>query len=131
MLMNKTCDLAIFQMLGVRNIVHPLHFIPYRSHLDLDTTHVSTFPSPDQLFTPSCFFDCELAMSILKQNQYEDGGYKVAIVSAVLILMQLLMVCGRYYSRRLQKLLLQADDYVLSLATVGRDVGFHQGYTQW
>lgn len=70
-------------------------------------------------------------MSILKQNQSEDGGYKVAIVSAVLILMQLLMVCGRYYSRRLQKLLLQADDYVLTLATVGRDVGFHQGYTQW
>lgn len=57
MLMNKTCDLAISQMPGVRNIVPPLHFIPYRSHLDFDTTPVSTFPFPIQLFTPSWSFD--------------------------------------------------------------------------
>lgn len=65
-------------------------------------------------------------MSFLNENQYGHGGYKVAVVSAVLILMQFLMVYGRYYSRRLQKVLLQADDYVLILATVGLNVGFHQ-----
>lgn len=61
-------------------------------------------------------------MSILNENQYGYGGYKVAVVSAVLILMQFLMVYGRYYSRRLQKVILQADDYVLILATVGFNV---------
>ncbi|KAL8652631.1 MAG: hypothetical protein Q9210_002574 [Variospora velana] len=52
------------------------------------------------------------------EARYGDGGYKVVVVASVLIFMQFIMVFGRYYSRRLQKVLLEADDYVLLLATV-------------
>lgn len=62
-------------------------------------------------------------MATLKKNHDEQGGYKVTIVAAVLILMQFLMVYGRYYSRRLQKVSFQADDYTLVLAMAGIRVG--------
>lgn len=54
----------------------------------------------------------------MDDNRYGHGGYKAVVVASVLILMQFLMVFGRYYSRRLQKVMLEADDYVLLLATV-------------
>ena len=62
-------------------------------------------------------------MATMKKNQDEQGGYKVTIVCAILILMQFLMICGRYYSRRLQKVSFQADDYTLVLATAGLQIG--------
>ena len=49
---------------------------------------------------------------------YGDGGYKAVVVCIILILMQLALVSGRCFARRLQKVLLEADDYVLLLATV-------------
>lgn len=52
---------------------------------------------------------------------YGDGGYKVVVVCAILLLMQFLLVSGRYFSRKLQKLLLEVDDYVLLLAAVGEE----------
>ena len=49
---------------------------------------------------------------------YGHGGWKVVIVAILLIVMQSLMVTGRYVSRRLRKVSLASDDYVLFLATV-------------
>lgn len=51
-------------------------------------------------------------------TDYNYGGWKVVIVAALLIAMQSLMVIGRFVSRRLQKVPLAADDFVLLLATV-------------
>ena len=48
-----------------------------------------------------------------------DGGWKVTVVTSVLILMLTLMVVGRIVSRSLKKSKLQKDDYMLLLATVG------------
>ncbi len=50
-------------------------------------------------------------------SDYDNGGYKVVIVAALLIFMQTLMVCGRLVSRYMQKASLAADDYVLFIAT--------------
>lgn len=52
------------------------------------------------------------------ESRYGNGGYKVVVVASVLFLMQFLMVFGRCYSRRLQHVKFEADDYVLVLATV-------------
>ncbi|KAL8749398.1 MAG: hypothetical protein Q9184_006821 [Pyrenodesmia sp. 2 TL-2023] len=57
-------------------------------------------------------------MSIAFDTRYGEGGYKAVVVASVLILLQFLMVSGRYYSRRMQKVMLEADDYVLLLATL-------------
>ncbi|KAI4131128.1 MAG: hypothetical protein LQ341_006387 [Variospora aurantia] len=57
-------------------------------------------------------------MSMANEVRYGNEGYKVVVVASVLIFMQFIMVFGRYLSRRLQKVLLEADDYVLLLATV-------------
>lgn len=51
-------------------------------------------------------------------GNYAHGGYKVVVVASILILMKVLMVGGRLLSRRLQKVWLGVDDYVLILATV-------------
>lgn len=59
-----------------------------------------------------------MVMSMVNEARYTDGGYKVVVVASVLIFLQFVMVFGRYYSRRLQKVLLEADDCVLLLATV-------------
>ncbi|KAL9020813.1 MAG: hypothetical protein Q9185_001997 [Variospora sp. 1 TL-2023] len=56
-------------------------------------------------------------MSMANEVRYGNGGFKVVVVASVLIFMQFIMVFGRYLSRRLRKVLLEADDYVLSLAT--------------
>lgn len=58
-------------------------------------------------------------MATMDGNRYTKGGYKTVIVAVVLVFMQLLLLSGRCYSRRLQKIMLEADDYVLILATVG------------
>lgn len=52
------------------------------------------------------------------ETEYGDGGYKAVVVASVLVLMQLIMLFGRYYSRRLQRTMLEIDDFVLLLATV-------------
>ncbi|KAL8703627.1 MAG: hypothetical protein Q9201_003197 [Fulgogasparrea decipioides] len=57
-------------------------------------------------------------MALTDDTRYIEGGYKAVVVAAVLILMLFLMVSGRCYSRRLQKVMLEADDYVLVLATL-------------
>lgn len=57
-------------------------------------------------------------MLVGDESSYGDEGYKVVVVASVLVLMQCLMVFGRCYSRRLQHVMLEADDYVLILATV-------------
>lgn len=49
---------------------------------------------------------------------FGNGGYKVVIVALLLVVMQTLMVTGRLVSRRLQKVMLGADDYALVSATV-------------
>lgn len=50
-------------------------------------------------------------------TSYGDGRFKVVIVAVILISMQLLMVGGRFTSRRLRKTIFGVDDYVLLLAT--------------
>lgn len=61
---------------------------------------------------------CSANMSLMDETRYSQGGYKTVVVASVLIFMQFLMVFGRYCSRRLQKVMLEADDFVLLLATV-------------
>ena len=56
--------------------------------------------------------------SFIEFSYYGHGGYAVVVVACVLIMMQFLLVFGRYFSRRLQKVMLEADDWVLILATV-------------
>lgn len=55
---------------------------------------------------------------ISKESQYGHGGYKVVVVAAVLIFMQLVVLYGRCYSRHLKRVLLELDDYVLMVAAV-------------
>lgn len=59
-----------------------------------------------------------MASRAIAVGNYVDGGYKVVIVASLLIMMQLLMVGGRLFSRKLQKVWLGVDDYVLVSATV-------------
>lgn len=47
---------------------------------------------------------------------YGHEGWKVIIVAAILILMQFLMVSGRFASRKMQKVSLATDDFVLLIA---------------
>lgn len=54
----------------------------------------------------------------MEVGDYSQGGYKVVIVAALLIIMQSLMVAGRFVSRKLQKVVLAVDDFVLVFATV-------------
>ena len=56
--------------------------------------------------------------SFVDITSYGDGAYKVLIVAALLIVMQILMVGGRFLSRKMRKVTLGADDYVLLAATV-------------
>lgn len=56
--------------------------------------------------------------SFVDITSYGDGAYKVIAVSALLIVMQILMVGGRFYSRSLRKVPLAADDYVLLTAAI-------------
>lgn len=51
-------------------------------------------------------------------TSYGHGAYKVIIVAALLIVTQILMVGGRFISRKLRKVPLAADDYVLLIATI-------------
>lgn len=51
-------------------------------------------------------------------TSYGQGAFKVFVVAALLIFMQSLMVGGRFISRKLRKVPLAADDYVLLTATV-------------
>ncbi|KAL9026495.1 MAG: hypothetical protein Q9196_004844, partial [Gyalolechia fulgens] len=52
------------------------------------------------------------------ETRYSDGGYSAVVVASVLVLLQFLMVGGRYFSRRVQKVKLEADDFALLLATL-------------
>lgn len=54
----------------------------------------------------------------MEVGDYAYGGFKVVVVASILILMQMLMVGGRLVSRRLQKVWLGIDDYVLISAAV-------------
>ncbi|CAD6575936.1 MAG: hypothetical protein ASARMPREDX12_007649 [Alectoria sarmentosa] len=49
---------------------------------------------------------------------YGHGAFKVIIVAAVLIILQLQVVGGRFLSRKMRKVSLAADDYVLLTATI-------------
>ena len=51
-------------------------------------------------------------------TSYSDGAYKVIAVAALLIIMQILMVRGRFLSRKMRNVPLSADDYVLLTATI-------------
>ncbi|KAL8865719.1 MAG: hypothetical protein Q9174_006735, partial [Haloplaca sp. 1 TL-2023] len=57
-------------------------------------------------------------MSIMDEARYLEGGYKVVVVAAVLLFMQSLLVTARCCSRRMQKITLEVDDYVLVLAAL-------------
>lgn len=57
-------------------------------------------------------------MKLLISGNDSHGGYKVAVVASVLIVMQILMTCGRAKSCKLLKVSIAADDYVLLTATV-------------
>ncbi len=50
-------------------------------------------------------------------TDYSHGGWKVVVVAVLLIVMQILMVSGRFVSRKMNKVSLAADDYVLLFAT--------------
>ncbi|KAL8784345.1 MAG: hypothetical protein Q9195_009077 [Heterodermia aff. obscurata] len=54
----------------------------------------------------------------MEVGDYAYGGFKVIVVASILILMQLLVVGGRLISRRLQKVWLGFDDYVLISAAI-------------
>ena len=54
-----------------------------------------------------------MAPNVANAAYYGNKGYKVAIVAILLIVMQVLMVSGRLVSRRLQKVMLGIDDYML------------------
>ena len=49
-------------------------------------------------------------------TSYGDGAYKVIIVAALLVVLQVLMVAGRFASRKMRKAPLAADDFVLLVA---------------
>ena len=51
-------------------------------------------------------------------TSYGHGAFKVIIVAALLIMMQFLMVGGRFISRKMRKASLAADDYVLLTAAI-------------
>lgn len=51
-------------------------------------------------------------------TSYGDGGWKVTLVAAILIFMQVLAVSGRIISRSMKKARLAVDDYVLIFGTV-------------
>lgn len=51
-------------------------------------------------------------------TSYGHGAFKVIIVAALLIVMQILMVGGRIVSRNMQKVSLAMDDYMLLIATI-------------
>ncbi|KAL9070660.1 MAG: hypothetical protein Q9161_004714 [Pseudevernia consocians] len=51
-------------------------------------------------------------------TSYSHGAFKVIIVAALLIVMQILMVGGRFVSRKMRKVPLAADDYVLLIAAI-------------
>ena len=55
--------------------------------------------------------------TFMNSPNFEDGSYKTVMVAGILIIMQFLMVSGRFVSRRLNKAGQAADDYVLLLAT--------------
>jgi len=63
-----------------------------------------------------------MSSSFIDFAGFGNGGYKVVIVALLLVVMQTLMVTGRLVSRRLQKVVLGADDYVLIPATVSSAV---------
>ena len=54
----------------------------------------------------------------MEVGDYSHGGYKVIIVATLLVIMQSLMVAGRFVSRRLKKTMLAADDFILVFAMV-------------
>lgn len=56
--------------------------------------------------------------SVINIMDYGHDGYRVVLVAILMIVMQILMLTGRLVSRRLQKVMLGADDYVLVSATV-------------
>jgi len=56
--------------------------------------------------------------SFVDVTDYGHGGWKVIIVAVLLIIIQILMVTGRFVSRKANKIALAADDYVLLFATV-------------
>ena len=51
-------------------------------------------------------------------TSYGDSAYKVIIVAALLIFMQICMVGARFVSRKLRKTAFAADDYVLLIAGI-------------
>lgn len=53
-------------------------------------------------------------------TSYGDGGWKVTLVAAILIIMQVLAVSGRIISRSMKKARLAVDDYVLIFGTVSK-----------
>ncbi|KAL8710633.1 MAG: hypothetical protein Q9220_004857 [cf. Caloplaca sp. 1 TL-2023] len=59
-------------------------------------------------------------MTTIDARYYGQDGYKTVVVASVLILMQFLLVSARVYSRRLQKVSIGIDDYILFLATFPR-----------
>ena len=59
-----------------------------------------------------------MASSAEDMTSYGHGAFKVIIVAGLLVVMQILMVGGRFVSRKLRKVPVGADDYVLLTATV-------------
>ncbi|KAL9131012.1 MAG: hypothetical protein Q9217_000954 [Psora testacea] len=57
-------------------------------------------------------------MAYFDAMHYGRGGWKVVVVAALLVLMQILMVCGRLVCRTLKKAGFSKDDYTLLMATV-------------
>lgn len=56
--------------------------------------------------------------SFVDITSYGHGAFKVVVVATLLIAIQLLMVGGRFLSRKLRKVPLAADDCVLLIATI-------------
>lgn len=56
--------------------------------------------------------------SFVDITSYSHGAFKVIIVVAILMILQLLVVCGRFLSRKMRKVSLAADDYLLLTGTI-------------
>ena len=133
----RTCWSAARARLTLHDLNRLRHASTSRisSRVEYKYSRVSTCLSFSPLLCVSLFFRCERMLDrnigILPRNlkqsimalditvtELSHGGWKVMIVAVVLIVMQSLMVIGRFISRKMQKAALAADDYILLLATI-------------
>ena len=117
---NEASDPLVFPLLEVLEDLISSPPMPSLISLQLFTWFVQEWSTPALkiiiswiLFSvSSCTMD-----SFVYVASYGHGGFKVVVVTLLLIVLQFLVVGGRFTSRRLREVSLGIDDYVLLLAT--------------